>query len=119
MASVDPLGYRVTEEEMRAIGKRIVQGRLEKGGMMQKELARQLGVSARAVQDYESGKVVPWRFMEDLERILGRPAAWIRHGEIEKPASLALLSHVLETSAEALRSLQEHLDLCRELAKAL
>lgn len=68
-------------EKERAIGQRIAQARVEAGGMAQRELADLLGVSERSVQAYEAGEVVPYRYFKELERILGRPMAWLLHGE--------------------------------------
>jgi transcriptional regulator with XRE-family HTH domain len=63
------------------IGKRIIQARKEAGGMRQEELADLIHVSIRSMQAYESGEVIPYRKMRDLERALGRSAAWILHGD--------------------------------------
>lgn len=63
------------------IGNRIVQARREAGGMTQAELAALLHVSPRSVQAYEAGEVIPYRQLRDLERALGKPAAWFLHGE--------------------------------------
>lgn len=63
------------------IGQRIVQGRAEAGGMSQRELADLLGVSERSVIAYEKGEVIPWRFFERLQDALGKPSAWLIHGE--------------------------------------
>lgn len=64
-----------------AIGARVIQARKELGGMRQEELADLLKVSIRSMQAYESGEVVPYRKMKDLERVLGRSMAWILHGD--------------------------------------
>lgn len=64
------------------VGRRIAQARKEFDGkgMKQRELADLLGVSERSVAAYESGEVIPYRFIRELEQYLGRPAAWILHG---------------------------------------
>ena len=68
------------------IGRRIVQARLENGGMQQKDLAELLEVTPRMMQDYESGRVVPWSRMELISEHTGRPAGWLIHGEAWEPS---------------------------------
>ena len=48
--------------------------------MTQRELGDLLGVSERSVAAYESGEVIPYRFIKRLEEVLGKPAEWILHG---------------------------------------
>jgi transcriptional regulator with XRE-family HTH domain len=62
------------------IGARISEARHE-NGMTQRELADLLKLSERSVAAYETGEVIPYRYLKDLERSLGRPAAWFLHGE--------------------------------------
>lgn len=81
------------------IGNRIAEARRE-AGLTQDEVAKQLGVSERAVQDHEAGKVIPYRYVRDLERILGRSAHWLLHG---KEASSVDASEIL-TEVRALRT---------------
>jgi transcriptional regulator with XRE-family HTH domain len=63
------------------IGARISLARKEQGGMSQIELGDLLGVSARSIQAYETGEVIPYRFLRDLERALNKPSAWFLYGE--------------------------------------
>lgn len=69
------------DEKAVQIGQRIVLARQELGGMKQEELAELVGVSQRSMQAYESGEVIPYRKMRDLERVLQRPMAWLLHGD--------------------------------------
>lgn len=69
------------EQKAKEIGSRIQQARREAGGMTQRELGDLLGVTERSIAAYEAGEVVPYRFLRELERILGVEAAWILHGE--------------------------------------
>lgn len=81
------------------IGQRIVAARLELGGMKQEELAELIGVSQRSMQAYESGEVIPYRKMKDLERVLQRPMAWIIHGDeavVGKDEQLARIESKLD-----------------------
>lgn len=71
----------VSPGRAKEIGARIVQARKEMGGMRQEELAELIHVSTRSMQAYESGEVVPYRKLKDLERVLGRSMSWILHGE--------------------------------------
>ena len=63
------------------VAKRISQARREADGMTQRELADLLGVTERSVAAYESGEVIPYRFMRDLEKFLNRPVGWFLHGD--------------------------------------
>ena len=83
-----------TSSRSEAIGARIREARLESGGMKQRELADLLGVSERSVVAYESGEVIPYRFMRDLERALGKSAAWILHGEEAVQNETELISEI-------------------------
>jgi transcriptional regulator with XRE-family HTH domain len=67
-------------EARKEIGKRIILARNELG-MRQVELAELLGVAERTMQAYESGEVVPYRRLKELERVLNRPMAWFLHGD--------------------------------------
>jgi len=55
MPSVEP-------EERKRIGERITRARRE-SGLTQRDLADQLGITTRSVQNYESGAIVPWRHL--------------------------------------------------------
>lgn len=75
---------RRSEEENQyalEVARRIAQARKEADGMTQRELADLLGVTERSVAAYESGEVIPYRFMRDLERFLNRPVGWFLHGD--------------------------------------
>ncbi len=103
-------------EQSLAVGQRIVQARLEQGGMQQKELAQELGVSARSVQAYERGEVVPWRFMEDLSRILKKPIPWFLHGtDASTGSSPQAPDEVLSLLHESLRVAEESLGVSKEI----
>lgn len=92
------------EGKTREIGERIVQARREAGGMRQEELADLIGVSVRSMQAYESGEVVPYRYLKELERVLGRPMAWILHGD-----------QAIEGSDRTLARIEQKLDRLLEL----
>ena len=80
---------RRTEEENQyalEVAKRVQKARREAEGMTQRELADLLGVTERSVAAYESGEVIPYRFMRDLERYLGKPVGWFLHGDNHAPA---------------------------------
>ena len=63
------------------IGKRVALARHEADAMTQRELADLLGVTERSVAAYESGEVIPYRYVRDLERFLNKPAGWFLHGD--------------------------------------
>lgn len=72
---------RKVSDKGREIGQRIADARHEAGGMGQRELGELVGVTERSIQAWESGEVIPYRYLRDLESALGRPAAWFLHGE--------------------------------------
>ena len=83
----------------REIGKRIKLARQEAGGMTQRELADLLGVTERSVAAYESGAVVPYRFLRKLEENLAKPAAWILYGEAADPPAGEIIAKLDEILA--------------------
>lgn len=96
-------------EARRQIGERIIQARRELG-MKQVELAELLGVAERTMQAYESGEVVPYRRLKDLERVLNRPMAWFLHGEAaesQRDAQLDELAAELQRNHEELKAILE------------
>lgn len=106
----------VTAEEVSVnrsveIGERIIQARKELG-MKQVELAELIHVAERTMQAYESGEVVPWRKLRDLERILDRPIAWFLHGD-------AGHDDLRETNVERNELLTELVGLCRQILEEI
>ena len=94
------------------IGARIISARLELGGMKQEELAELIGVSQRSMQAYESGEVIPYRKMKDLERVLRRPMAWLLHGDeavVGRDEQLAAIEAKLDQLAESFDRLVDKL----------
>jgi len=69
-----------TELKAKEIGKRIALARREAGGMTQRELAMLCGVTDRSVAAWESGSVIPYRYMDEVTEALDRPKAWILYG---------------------------------------
>jgi PAS domain S-box-containing protein len=82
--SIDVSSYRLracrnggpTREQAAAIGERIAKARRE-AGVTQKELAKQLGVSVRSVQGYESGAVTPHRRLNHIAELLQTSVEWL------------------------------------------
>jgi transcriptional regulator with XRE-family HTH domain len=105
-----------------AIGGRIARARKE-SGLTQEELAGLMGVSARSIQGYEAGKVVPYRHLNELARITKRELSWILAGD--RPADLTaevverLVTLVEEVAEEArrIRSVAERLERLLEAAQ--
>ena len=62
-----------------AIGGRIAAARKGRG-WTQAEFARRFGVSVRMLQYWESGKVVPYRYLERLADMFGCTSAWLLYG---------------------------------------
>lgn len=89
----------VISDHAQKIGARIVQARLEMGGMLQQELADLLHVNVRSMSSYESGAVIPYRKMKDLAAILNRSETWLLHGDegqLEGVEVRGLLRQILE-----------------------
>jgi transcriptional regulator with XRE-family HTH domain len=105
-----------TSDQAKQIGERIVRARNEKG-IKQKELADLIHVTARAVTDWETGKVVPWTRMDDIAAILEKPKTWLLHGE-EGPLDTSELRRLMEQVAESQRDIIDQIRLLRfDLAK--
>lgn len=62
------------------IGERIAQARKVRG-LTQEDLAAMASFSKRSLQDYESGKTIPYRHMRELGRLLGRAPEFFLYGE--------------------------------------
>ena len=95
------------------IGMRIAEARREAGGMSQRELADLIGVSERSVQAYEQGEVIPWRYVATLESVLGRPTAWILHGEdgmLGRDGELDEIRTLLRTVAEEVAAISARVE---------
>jgi transcriptional regulator with XRE-family HTH domain len=67
-------------EYRKQVGQRLIEARREQG-ISQKELSELVHVSERSMQAYEAGEVLPVRKLRDLSTVLGKPIAWILHGE--------------------------------------
>ena len=98
---------RQASEKGREIGLRIAEARREAGGMGQRELGELVGVTERSVQAWEAGEVIPYRYLRDLERALGRPAAWLLHG----PEAVLGHDESSRQILEALGRLQKSVDV--------
>jgi len=72
-------------EEAGGIGLRIARARKERG-LTQEELASLIGVSARSIQGYEAGKVVPYRRLTQLAEITNCEVGWILQGDVAATA---------------------------------
>lgn len=94
--------------EAREIGARIQQARNERG-LTQDELAELADVSVRALQTWESGKVIPYRHFRDLARLLKKQEEWFLYGEPE-PAEDADVAERLGRIEQILEELAARLD---------
>lgn len=72
------------------VGDRIKEAR-KALAMSQVELAELVHVSARSMQAYESGEVIPYRKAQEISVAINRPIAWILYGDdaISPPGDLA------------------------------
>jgi transcriptional regulator with XRE-family HTH domain len=72
-----------------AIGVRIAEAR-RAAGVTQAAFASQFGVSVRMLQYWESGEVVPYRYLDRLAEALGCSSEWLLFGKQRAPAPEAL-----------------------------
>ncbi|WP_237772722.1 XRE family transcriptional regulator [Pseudomonas putida] len=75
-------------DTMKSIGERIAQKR-EQAGLNQSELGRRLGLTAQAVQKWESGKSTPRNSkLHDIASILGTTVSFLVGEEVEQSPGL-------------------------------
>src|SRR6185436_7367349 len=77
-----------------AVGERIAQARTEVAGLTQQRLSEILGVTGRAVQNWEAGTRAPMRHLGELEQALGVSREWLLWGAERPPASE--VAHLVE-----------------------
>lgn len=84
---------------MKSIGERIAQKR-EEVGLNQSELGRRLGLSAQAVQKWESGKSTPRNAkLADIASILGTSVSYLVQGDGDSPVSHSASSALSDIDA--------------------
>jgi transcriptional regulator with XRE-family HTH domain len=101
-------------EDAGAIGGRIARARKE-SGLTQEELASRVGVTARSIQGYEAGKVVPYRHLSRLAEITDRELAWFLESDdaaalAQVAARLVTLVEEVAAEARAIREVAERLE---------
>jgi transcriptional regulator with XRE-family HTH domain len=105
----EELRLLVSAPDTRQTGVRIREARKEVG-LTQKALASALGVSVRSVQNYESGTIVPYRHLREIEAILRKPHGWLLDGD----------AYALTASVEDLQqAVQQHSQLLRDQLELL
>jgi transcriptional regulator with XRE-family HTH domain len=101
--------------EAAEIGARIRQARKERG-LSQQQLAEIGPFSKRSLQDYETGKTIPYSHLRDLARLLHKPEEWFLYGvepisqDEELLAQLRVLPDRIAALEAELRDLQALLD---------
>ena len=100
-------------EADRLTGERLAAARAE-AGLSQRSLAATLGISVRTLQNYESGRFVPYRHLDELSRLLQRRAAWLLHGD-----ELPRLDELLSASRRQRDRLRQNTERLRELSEQL
>ena len=100
-------------DERRRIGARIARARRE-NGLTQADLAEQLGITTRSVQNYEAGVIVPWRHLRRIEVVTHRRSGWLLQDRDtpDNPVSA-------ETVHELLDAMREHQVLLTEQLRLL
>jgi len=102
--------------EAGGIGWRIARARKERG-LTQEELAALIGVSARSIQGYEAGKVVPYRRLRQLAEATNRELGWILEGDA--PAKATVTAEVLERLVTLVEEFSEEARRIRVAAERL
>jgi transcriptional regulator with XRE-family HTH domain len=97
-----------------AIGGRIAAARKGRG-WTQAEFARRFGVSVRMLQYWESGKVVPYRYLERLADGFGCTSAWLLYGSDFAPETREVLRRSREEMSAQVHRLKENLETLHEL----
>jgi transcriptional regulator with XRE-family HTH domain len=100
-------------EERRRIGARIARARRE-SGLTQRELADRLGITARSVQSYEAGRIVPWRHLRRIEVLTHKRSGWLLQDEPGRDSAVSA-----RTIDELLATIEEHQSLLREQLRLL
>lgn len=95
------------------VGQRIA-GARRQAGLTQDEVADLLNLTTRSYQDWEAGKVVPFRRMDELAGVLKSSKRWLMWGDEMPPGQDTLLSEKLLEAIEAntgvLRDVVQRLD---------
>jgi transcriptional regulator with XRE-family HTH domain len=102
--------FAVDAAERKRIGERITRARRE-SGLTQRELAEQLGITTRSVQNYESGAIVPWRHLSRIEVLTRKRAGWLLRGDRD--------GGLEDTIADLLRVMEQHHTLLRDHLRVL
>lgn len=101
------------EFELREIGARIAQARLERG-FTQEQLAEIGSFSKRSLQDYEAGVTIPYRHLRELGRLLKRKPEWFLYGDEPEPEP-GVLSVIRDELQELAGPVNETNELVRNL----
>jgi transcriptional regulator with XRE-family HTH domain len=96
----------MTQFEAKAIGSRIALAR-DEAGLTQEQLAEISSFSKRSLQDYESGKTIPYKHMREISELLNREVPWFLHGE---PSIERGLGEQLEAIRQCLANIEARLD---------
>src|SRR5262245_56075673 len=75
-----------------------------------------LGVTARSVQNYESGAIVPWRHLSNIETITRKRRGWLlrkEDGKVNAIPSEAAVATLLDTMEQHQQRLVDHLRILR------
>ena len=94
-------------------GRRLAAARAD-AHLSQRALAAELGVSLRTIQNYESGKFIPYRHLDTLSRLLGRSPSWLLYGSREHDPE-----QLRARSRQQRRQLRENIERLVELRKRL
>lgn len=98
------------EAPSKGVGARIARARRE-AGYTQAELAQQLGITTRSIQNYESGAIIPYRHLARIELLTQKRRGWLLD---EDDTGAGAFSEVLETMRQEMVVMQKRLDELRE-----
>ncbi|TML22189.1 MAG: helix-turn-helix domain-containing protein [Actinobacteria bacterium] len=106
------------DEEQRLIGTRIALARRE-AGLTQRELATLLGITARSVQNYESGAVVPYKHLGRIESIANKRPGWILTADDREEDLVPMIGALHEAMEQQQLLLRDHLEVLRRQTELL
>ena len=108
----------MTPEERRTVGARVNRLRREQG-LTQGQLAEQLGVTVRTIQNYESGRIVPYRHFRALEELGHVRRGWLLDGESGAGIGADLLPLLDALNTELVRNQAVMLERLEDLRRTI
>lgn len=102
------------EIDLKEVGRRIAHAR-KFAGLRQADLAAEVGLVTRAIQNFEGGVRMPWKHLDRIASATGRSKAWLVHGDVTSVSGavaddLSAILRRLESIERAVKEVREVLD---------